>query len=192
MCPLWSRAGSNTHPIWACHFLPIVDLFFRQFYALFIIELGSRRAVHVGVTDSPTDAWLAQLLRDATPFGEGPNYLIRDNDSTYGSQFATVAARASVKALKLPVGAPNADAVCERFLGPVRRACLDPLLLIGQRSVTRFLKEYVDYFNQLRLHQGLEQRIPEPSLVPDISRQATRVMRTSALGGLHHAYQLAA
>jgi len=38
----------------------------RQF---FIVDLGSRRVVHVGVTRHPTDAWVAQQPREATPFG---------------------------------------------------------------------------------------------------------------------------
>jgi putative transposase len=189
----WSTFLHNhAHQVWACDFLPIVDLFFRQFYAFFIVELGSRRVVHVGVTAAPTDAWVAQQLREATPFGEGPKYLIRDNDSKYGLAFATVAAGANIKVLKTPIAAPNANAVCERFLGSVRRECLDHLLLVGQRSITRVLKEYVDYFNHLRPHQGINQRIPEPSLVPERSKQPTRITRTPILGGLHHAYQPAA
>jgi hypothetical protein len=71
--------------------LPVITLFFRQFYVFFIIELASRRVVHCGVTDSPTDAWTAQQLREATPFGQAPKYLIRDNDSKYGATFAHVA-----------------------------------------------------------------------------------------------------
>jgi putative transposase len=183
---------NHAHQIWACDFLPIVDLFFRQCYAFFIVELGSRRVVHLGVTATPTDAWVAQQLREATPFGEGPKYLIRDNDSKYGSQFAGVAAGATIKILKTPVGAPNANAVCERFLGSVRRECLDHLLLIGPRSISRVLKEYVDYFNHLRPHQGLGQRIPEPSSFPASGQKPLRILRRPVLGGLHHSYRRAA
>jgi hypothetical protein len=52
-----------------------------------IIELGSRRIVHFGVTRHPTDQWTAQQLREATGFGEGPRFLIRDNDDKYGESF---------------------------------------------------------------------------------------------------------
>ncbi len=45
----------------------------------------------MAVTRHPTDAWVAQQLREATPFGQHPNYLIRDNDSTFGPAFARVA-----------------------------------------------------------------------------------------------------
>ena len=74
--------------IWACDFLPVTDLLFRPVYAFFVVALGSRRVVHVGVTRHPTDAWVAQQLREATPFGQQPRYLIRDNDRKYGPDFA--------------------------------------------------------------------------------------------------------
>jgi hypothetical protein len=44
----------------------------RPVFAFFLVELASRRVVHVGVTRQPTDAWVAQLLREATPFGRRP------------------------------------------------------------------------------------------------------------------------
>ena len=69
--------------IWACDVLPVTDLLFRQLYAFFVVELASRRVVHVAVTRHPTDAWVAQQLREATPFGLHPTYLIRDNDSGF-------------------------------------------------------------------------------------------------------------
>src|SRR2546421_8817850 len=59
--------------IWAWDFLQVTDLFFRPLFAFFIVELQSRKVIHVGVTRSPTDAWVAQQLREATPYGEGPN-----------------------------------------------------------------------------------------------------------------------
>src|SRR5438552_10129823 len=59
--------------IWACDFLQVTDLFFRPLFAFFIIELESRKVIHVGVTRSPTDPWVAQQLREATPYGQTPN-----------------------------------------------------------------------------------------------------------------------
>ena len=77
----WSAfARTHARAIWACDFLPITDLRFRSLYAFFVIALDSRRVVHVGVTRHPTDAWVAQQLREATPFGVAPRFLLRDND----------------------------------------------------------------------------------------------------------------
>jgi hypothetical protein len=74
-----------------CDFLPVTDLLCRQLDAFFIVELATRRVLHVGVTRHPTDGRVAQQLREATPFGQHPTYLIRDNDSKFGPQFARVA-----------------------------------------------------------------------------------------------------
>jgi putative transposase len=71
---------NHAREIWSWDFLQTYDLFFRTMFVFVIIELGSRRLVHFAVTRNPTDAWLAQQLREATAFGEGPRYLIRDND----------------------------------------------------------------------------------------------------------------
>jgi len=111
--------------VWACDFLQVTDLFFRSLFAFFIIELQSRRVIHVGVTRFPTDAWTAQQLREATPYGHTPKYLIRDHDSKFGPCFARVAATSGIEILKTPYHTPRANAICERFLGSVRRECLD-------------------------------------------------------------------
>ena len=111
--------------MWACDFLQVTDLFFRSLFAFFLIELQSRKVIYVGVTRSPTDAWTAQQLREATPYGHTPKYLIRDHDSKVGPCFARVAATSGIKILKTPYHTPRANAICERFLGSVRRECLD-------------------------------------------------------------------
>jgi putative transposase len=83
--------------VWACDFLQVTDLFFRPLFAFFIIELKSRKVMHVNVTRSPTDLWAAQQLREATPYGQAPKYLIRDNDRKFGSNFARVATTSGIK-----------------------------------------------------------------------------------------------
>jgi putative transposase len=64
----------HTHAkqIWTCDFLPVTDLFFRSLFAFFDTLLQSRTVIHVGVTRSPADAWVAQQLREATAYGQGP------------------------------------------------------------------------------------------------------------------------
>lgn len=179
--------------IWACDFLPVTDGLFRPLYAFFIIALGSRRVVHVGVTRHPTDAWVAQQLREATPFNQRPHYLISDRDSKYGSAFARVAAASGITELRTAYRAPRQNAACERFLGSVRRECLDHLLVLGEAHLRRVLREYVAYFNQDRPHQGIRQHIPgDAAASPAEAGGAGNVRAFPVLGGLHHAYQRAA
>jgi putative transposase len=179
--------------VWACDFLQVTDLFFRPLFAFFIIELKSRKVIHMNVTRSPTDLWVAQQLREATPYGQAPKYLIRDNDRKFGQSFARVATTSGIKVLRTPYRTPRANAVCERFLGSVRRECLDHFFILQEKQLHRLLKAYVMYFNQARPHQGLGQRIPDsPAFSPLPPNQGNQVRVVPVLGGLHHDYQRAA
>ncbi len=176
--------------VWACDFLRVTDLFFRPLFAFFLIELTSRKVIHVNVTRSPTDLWVAQQLLEATPYGQTPNYLIRDNDGKFGSNFARVAATSGIKVFRTPYRTPQANAVCERFLGSVRRECLDHFLILHEKHLSRLLRAYILYFNQARPHQGLGQRIPDPpALSSPLPNHPNEVSAVSVLGGLHHDYQ---
>jgi transposase InsO family protein len=127
--------------IWACDFLPVTDVLFRPLYAFFVIELATRRVVHAGVTRHPTDAWVAQQLREATPFDQRPRYLVRDNDSKYGRVFSGVAEATGITELRTAYRTTRQNASCERFLGSVRRECLDHLLVLGEAHLRRVLRE---------------------------------------------------
>ena len=106
----WSTFLRNhAQDIWAVDFLQTYDLFFRTLFVFVVIELDSRRLVHFGVTRSPDDAWVAQQLREATPFGEGPRFLIRDNDNKFGAAFARVADGSGIEVLTMPYQAPKAN-----------------------------------------------------------------------------------
>ncbi len=187
----WATFLSNhADDIWACDFLPVTDLLFRPVYAFFVIALGSRRVVHVGVTRHPTDAWVAQQLREATPFDQRPRFLIRDNDSKYGQAFTSVAKARGIEVLRTAYRAPEENATCERFLGSVRRECLDHVLVLGEAHLRRLVQAYVSYFNTERPHQGLQQRIPDRAAGSSPQRRVGgRVRAVPVLGGLHHAYR---
>ena len=176
--------------IWACDFVQLADVWFGPLFAFLITELGSRRIVHVGVTRAPTDEWVAQQLREATPFGAAPTFLIRDNDAKYGPRFDTVATGTGITLLRTPIRAPRANAICERLIGSLRRECLDHILPVGEAHLRRVLKEYVRYFNQSRPHQGIDQRVPESREARnDAVGTAAAVTAFPVLAGLHHEYR---
>ena len=189
----WSTFLRNhAHETWACDFLQVVDLRFRALFAFVVVELGSRRVVHIGVTRHPTDAWVAQQLREAMPFGTAPRCLIRDNDRKYGPAFARVAAGSRITVLRTPLRAPRANATCERFLGSARRECLDHVLVLGEEHLRRVLREYVAYFNHARPHQGIGQAIPDATGPAPPSRPTAPIVAIPVLGGRHHDYRRAA
>ena len=138
----------------------------------------------------PLYAWVAQQLREATPYGQAPKYLIRDNDSKFGSGFLRVATTSGIKLLKTPYHAPRANAICERFLRSARQECLDHLLILHERQLQRVLNAYVRYFNQARPHQGIHQQIPEAyGLSRATAHKGTKVVAVPILAGLHHDYR---
>ena len=190
----WSAFLRNhADAIWACDFLPVTDLRFRPLFAYFIVELASRRVIHVGVTRHPTDAWVAQQPREATPFDQRPRFLIRDNDAKYGSSFARVVAATGITEVRTAYRASRQNATCERFLGSVRRECLDHLLILGERHLQWVLREYVAYFNCARPHQGVAQQIPDLLKTSITHPNRHSVVRAlPVLGGLHHTDERAA
>ncbi len=186
----WSTFLRNhAKDIWAVDFLQTYDLFFRAIFVFVVIELGSRRLLHFGVTRSPSDAWLAQQLREATPFGQGPRFLIRDNDNKFGDAFDRVADGTDIEVLTTPFQAPKANAICERFLGSLRRECLDFFLILNERHPRRILKQYQHYFNEARPHQGINQRIPCRSDAAPLQQSTGTIIAHPILGGLHHDYR---
>jgi len=69
----WATFLRNHAPdSWACDVLPVTDLLFRPLCACFVVELATRRGVHLGATRQPTDAGIAQPLRAAPPLRPAP------------------------------------------------------------------------------------------------------------------------
>jgi putative transposase len=148
--------------------------------------------MQVGVTRHPTAQWTAQQLREATPFGAGPQFIIRDNDHKFGADFECAAKGAGMRVVRTAVLAPLMNSVCERLLGSVRRDCLEHIVILGERHIEHVLKEYCfNYFNVARPHQGIGQRLPtEPAFTT--SADPAIVVGVPVLGGLHHDYRAAA
>ena len=190
----WATFLANHAPqIWACDFRQSYDVFFRTLFLFFIIEHGSRRVVYFAVTRSPSDAWVAQQIREATAFGIGPRFLICDNDDKYGVLFEHAVGGLHTELLHTPFQAPKANAVCERFLGSVRRECLDHIVIFSEGHAWRVLHEYVTFFNHSRPYQGIDQHIPEPLILPPLPDEEQRqVIGLPVLHGLHHDYGWAA
>jgi putative transposase len=180
----------HMHQIWACDFLQTYDIWFRPLFAFFIVELGSRKIVTVAVTSNPSSAWVAQQLRNATAFGVGPRFIVRDREDKYGGGFDRVARGADTRVLRTPVRAPKANAYCERFLGSVRRECVDHVMPFGERHLLETLLEYARHFNATRTHQGIGQLIPAGFSTAAVGSGS--VIARPVLNGLHHDYRRAA
>ena len=187
--PRWATfLKTHASEIWACDFLQTYDVLFRPIFAFVFIELGSRRIVRAAVTREPTCAWVTQQLRNATAWGVGPRFIIRDRDGKFGVDFDALAVASGIRVIRTAVCAPDMNACCERLLGSLRRECLDHVIVLGERHLHRVVTEYVHYYNDARPHQGIGQRTPVDRTRP---RQGP-IIAQPVLHGLHHDYRRAA
>jgi transposase InsO family protein len=181
--------------IWCCDLFEVRDLWFRCHFVFVVMHLQSRKVLRAVTTREPTSAWLAQQLRELTPFGRGPKFLVRDHDAKFGRDFDAVAKGAGTRIVRTPVLAPKANSYVERLIGSIRCECFDHVLVVNETHLQKVLDEYCGFFNRARPHQGIGQRRPatadQPALVASSAVTSGVVVAYPVLGGLHHDYRLA-
>ena len=162
---------------------------------MFALEIQTRTVHILGVTAHPTGAWPAQqarnLLMDLGERASSFKFLIRDRDSKFTAAFDAVFSGNGARVIKTPVRSPRANSYAERFVGTLRRECLDHVLILGERHLREVLAEYARHYNEHRPHQGLQQEPPQrrPGHAVDI---AARIERRQVIGGLISEYRRAA
>jgi putative transposase len=188
---------SQAHSMLACDFFTVDTISLRRIYVLFFIGLSTRRVHLAGMTENPDGAWTAQQARNfvfSLPERERPlELLIRDNDGKFTRAFDTVFNTEGIRVIHTPVRAPRANAVAERFVGTIRRECLDRLLIANRRHLQHVLHEFIDHYNCHRPHRalGLAPPEPRPPTRPAPTSPAAPVRRHDRLGGLIHEYAVA-
>jgi putative transposase len=91
-----------------------------------------------------------------------PRFLIRDRDSKFTAGFDEVFRSERIRVIIAPVAAPRAKAHAERWVGSVRRECLDRTLIVSRGHLERVLREYVAHHNMHGPHRALQQQPPVP------------------------------
>ena len=184
----------------ACDFLTVDTVLLRRLYVLVFICIGSRRIEYVACTSNPDTAWMMQqarnLLIDLDERGPRPRFLIHDRDAKFGRAFDAIFHGDGMRVIRTPLKAPNANAHIERWVGSVRRECLDRLLIFSRRQLEHVLRVYVRHYNEHRPHRALDLQAPDPRKMSATrgqpSASATVIRRRELLGGLIHEYEAAA
>jgi putative transposase len=194
--PTWRQFLRVQAPgILACDFLHVDTVLLRRLYVFFVMEVQTRAVHIVGVTAHPTGAWTAQqarnLLLDLGDRAWRFRFLLRDRDGKFTTAFDEVFAGNGTRVIKTPVRSPRANAFAERFVGTLRRECLDHVLILGEQHLRVVLTEYARHYNGHRPHQGLQQEPPlrESGHVVDMT---ARIDRRQVLSGLISEYRRAA
>ena len=198
--PSWAEfLATQAKGLMACDFFTVDTVLLRRLYVLFFIHHDTRRVRIVGVTAHPVAHWLTQQVRnlcmELAERATKVKFLVRDRDTKFTQSFDSVFAAEGIRVIKTPVRAPRANALAERFVGTIRRECLDRILVLGRRHLEVVLAEYVEHYNQHRPHWSLNQSPPSKfhaasALARDVD--ADQLRRTDILGGLIHEYRLVA
>jgi putative transposase len=180
----WQQLMSHyKQQIIACDCFTAETLFLQTLYVLFVIELGTRRVHFAGCTAHPTATWVTQQARQfiwtVEEYNPPLRFLIHDRDSKFSSSFEAVFASEPIKIIRTPIRAPNANAYAERWVRSVREECLDKLIILNETHLRYVLRDYINYYNNARPHQGIAQQTPVP---PPARKQAGAVQYRSILG----------
>ena len=136
------------------------------YYVIFVMRLKTRSGHIAGVTTAPNGAYMKQVARNLTDVSDGfllhSQYLIMDRDTKYTQEFRGYLDREGVKPVRCPVRAPNCNAFSEWFVRSIKDECLERMILFGEASLRRVLREYVTHFRSERNHQGVGNRLLEP------------------------------
>jgi putative transposase len=148
----------------ACDSFTVETAWLKRIYVLFI-SLERRRIEFVACSPNPTGAWPAQqarnLLMTLDDRQRPLRFLIHDRDAKFSSGFDHVFESEGIAVIRIPVQAPNPNAHAERWVGSVRRECIDRLLIFSRRQLEQVLRAYALHYNRHRPHRSLASRPPE-------------------------------
>ncbi len=186
------RAFLNNHArgIAAIDFFTVPTATFRILICFLVLRHHRRTVVHFDVTRHPTQRWTAQQVVEAFPYDRAPKYLLRDRDRIYGSWFGNRVRGMEIEEVLIAPHSPWQSPLVERLIGSIRRACLDPVLVIDEAHLRRVLRDYWTYYHESRPRQSLDGNAPRPREIEPPSRG--RIVAEPQVGGLHHRTRRAA
>jgi putative transposase len=167
-------------------FFVVPTVLFKVLFVFVVLAHDRRRVVHVNVTDAPTAQWTAQQLVEAFPWETTPRYVLRDRDAVYGVTFSSRARTMGIHEVKTAPRSPWQNPYVERFIGTLRRECLDHVVVLNETHLRRLLSAYLIYYHRARTHLSLAKDAPEPRPVERLDEG--RIVETPMVGGLHHRY----
>jgi putative transposase len=156
------------------------------YYVLFVMELATRRVQITGITLHPTVAFMQQCARQLTdPFDGfllGKRYLLHDRDTKFTQTFDGLLKDSGVEPVVLPPRSPTLNAHCERFVRSIREEALKQMVMLGERSLSYVIQQYLVHYHTERNHQGLDNQLIARE--GTIGCQTGPVVRRERLGGL--------
>jgi hypothetical protein len=154
--------ASQVSGILACDFLHVDTVLLQRVY---VRDGGPDPGrAYPGCHRSPAGGWTARqardLMMDLREHAARFKFLIRDRDGKFTAAFDEVFAGNGTRVIRTPVRSSRANSFAERFVGTLRRECLDHVLILGEQHLRKVLAEYARHCNGHRPHQAVQQQPP--------------------------------
>jgi len=167
-------------------FFTVPTATFKVLFAFLVLSNDRRQILHFNVTQHPNAQWTARQLLDACGFDKIPQYLVRDRDAIFGERFREQAKSLAIEEVVTSPRSPWQNPYAERVIGPIRRECIDHVIVLGERHLKCILSEYVDYYNNTRTHRALDKDVPQHR---DAQKNVSgKIVSFKRVGGLHQEY----
>ena len=152
---------NHARGIVACDFCVAVTATFRILYVFVLMEHASRRLIHINATAHPTAAWTLQQLREAIPSDHAYRFIIHDHDAIFSAALDAGLDSLGITVITTPMRRPQANALCERLIGTLRRECLDWIIPLNERHLQTIVTSWMAHYNHGRPHSALGPGLPE-------------------------------
>ena len=132
----------------------------KTFFVLFFINVHTRKIHIAGITRNPNGEWLKDKVKPLAFLFESDEdsekLLIRDGDKKFTKEFNEIIKSFGVRTKRLPYKSPNLNPYSEAWVGTIKRECLGKFYVFGEEHLKYLVDEYVDYYNTVRPHSGLD------------------------------------
>ena len=177
--------------LWACDFFGKTvwtPLGLKTIFALFFINIRTREVHIAGISDKPDPKWVVENSKEISRIftdDDSTKLLIRDADGKYTPDFDELFKQHDCKVKTIPYKSPNLNPYAEGFVGTIKRECLNKFFIFGQNHFEYLVSEYVNYYNTVRPHSGLDNET-----ISYVPKTYGKVKCESRLGGvIRHYYR---
>jgi hypothetical protein len=170
----------------ALDFFTIPTVTFKLLYCFFVIEHGRRKIRHFNVTRHPTAEWVVQQLREAFPEIGPLRYIVLDRDAKFNADVLAFLKATGLQPKRTSIQSPWQNGIAERWVGGCRRELLDHVIPLNEEYLRRLVRDYVSYFHEDRIHDGLGKDTPNRRPVQKKLCPEATVLSSARLGGLHY------
>lgn len=163
--PSWlTFLGHTKDSLWSADLFRCESLWLKTHWVMIVMDQHTRRivgfAVQPGTLDGPTVCRMLSIAIAAAP--DPPRYLSSDNDPLFRFHRWKANLRVlDVSEIKTIPHVPLSHPFVERLIGTVRREFLDQAPFWNAGDLTRKLRSFRTYYNQMRPHQGINGKIPD-------------------------------